>query len=698
MATFPSNTIADGIWTLKKQKRAQQGGDWPVINTASPDSNFNRVSLLLNGDGPDGGQNNTYTDSSTNSFTITKNEDVTQGSVSPFGDNWANYFGAGEKIYTGQSSGLAFGTGDFTVETWVYRQADIKAYSRVWNFGPYWNNNDSVALNFDDGAFPNKIAFACYRLSTGRLLVSTTSVVSGQWYHVAVTRESGTFKLWIDGVLEDTDTTAGATEASSTNLICVASAYNSDAAEDFNGFISNIRVVKGTAVYTADFTPPTEPLTAISGTQFLACQSNRFIDNSTNAFAFTIAGSPEVTSFNPFTNSAPITLADNGGSGYFSGGVGGDTLTAATTGSTIGTGDFTIEGWFYFNGIGPGTVYTLLDGRTGADTSNLMWAQESGGSWTILNGAGGVISSGWTSSTFTEGQWYHIAQSRTGGVSRFFVNGVLTGSPADSSNYDSQQYTIGGRYAPNGSNLTGYLSNFRIVAGTALYTTNFTPPTAPLTNIANTYLLLNFADSAIFDYTALNNVNTVGNADISTSVFKYGTGSLAFDGTGDYLNLPVNPTLSFGVADFTIEGWMNVASIDATYRCIFSVGPTVQIYARSGTIECYFNNTDNTSGYIVLGLTAPASSITANTWHYFTVVRNGTTFTAYIDGVAGTPITGVTAAVGTSARGAVVGDIQNAGGTFQYPFTGYIDDLRITKGLARYTANFTPPTEALPTF
>ena len=94
-------------------------------------------------------------------------------------------------------------------------------------------------------------------------------------------------------------------------------------------------------------------------------------------------------------------------------------------------------------------------------------------------------------------------------------------------------------------------------------------------------------------------------------------------------------------------------------------------------------------------LQGPSSSITANTWHYFTVVRNGTTFTAYIDGVAGTPITGVTAPVATSATGASIG-IYSV--TSQYPFTGYMDDFRITKGLARYTANFTPPTAALPTF
>ena len=686
---FPTSTSASDVWSLKSLYVAIAGDNWPVLSL--PDPNFNRVSLLLNGDGPDGGQNNTYTDSSSNGYTITPAGAIEQGSVSPFGDNWSNYFGAGEKIYTGQSSGLAFGTGDFTIETWVYRQADIEPYSRICHFGPYWNNNDSVGLNFDDGDFPNKITFASYRLG-GRLLVSTTSVVSGQWYHVAVTRESGTFKLWINGVLEDTDTTAGATEASSTNLICVASTYNRDVDEDFDGFISNLRVVKGTAVYTADFDPPTEPLTAISGTQFLFCQSNYFVDNSTNALAFTIAGTPKVTPFSPFLTATSITLADNGGSGYFSGGVGGDALTAATTGTTIGTGDFTIEGWFYFNGIGPGTVYTLLDGRTGADTSNLMWAQEGSGSWTIFNGAGSTLASGWTSSTFTTGQWYHIAQTRTGGTSRFFVNGVLTGSPADSSNYDSQQYTIGGRYAPNGSNLTGYLSNFRIVAGTALYTANFTPPTAPLTNITNTYLLLNFADAAIFDYAAINNVNTTGNADISTSVVKYGTGSLAFDGTGDWLQIDDSSIFAFGTSDFTIEMWVYNTTNSPTYAVLWDTrdsepDDSSHIVLNLGKPSWWYNGAARIQ---------PATAPAINTWYHLAVARSGTSTKMFIDGTQ----VGSTYSDSNDYKAndyARIGSASDNPSGLNY-FNGYIDDLRITNGLARYTANFTPPTAALPTF
>jgi len=142
-----------------------------------------------------------------------------------------------------------------------------------------------------------------------------------------------------------------------------------------------------------------------------------------------------------------------------------------------------------------------------------------------------------------------------------------------------------------------------------------------------------------------------------------------------------------------MEGWAYVTSIDANFRTILSIGNPVQIYARNGTIDCYFNDSDDTSTYIVNNMQGPASSISVNTWFHFAVVRNGTTFTAYVNGVAGAAATGVSAAVFYSAQPIRIG-VASDGSSF--PFTGYIDDLRITKGFARYTANFTPPTAAFP--
>ena len=93
-----------------------------IGSSAEPtDTNFKNVTLLLHGDGSNGAQNNTFIDSSTNNFTITRNGNTTQGSFSPYGSNWSNYFdGTSDYLtYTGGSS-LNFGTGDFTIELFVF--------------------------------------------------------------------------------------------------------------------------------------------------------------------------------------------------------------------------------------------------------------------------------------------------------------------------------------------------------------------------------------------------------------------------------------------------------------------------------------------------------------------------------------------------------------------------------------------------
>jgi len=96
---------------------------------APTDAQFNYVTMLLHGDGTNGAQNNTFLDSSTNNFTITRNGNTTQGSFSPYGDNWSNYFdGSTSYLSVPSSSALAFGTGDFTVEFWVNYASDSASY------------------------------------------------------------------------------------------------------------------------------------------------------------------------------------------------------------------------------------------------------------------------------------------------------------------------------------------------------------------------------------------------------------------------------------------------------------------------------------------------------------------------------------------------------------------------------------------
>jgi hypothetical protein len=294
-----------------------------------------------------------------------------------------------------------------------------------------------------------------------------------------------------------------------------------------------------------------------------------------------------------------------------------------------------------------------------------------------------------TTTTIPASTWTHVAVVRTGtGANglKLYINAVDSATGTSSTDFNQTEALNIGADRSNANAFNGYIASLKYTVGTA---ESISVPTAPATGGT---VLCNFTNAGIFDSASGNNLETVGNAQVSTTQAKWSTTSMAFDGTGDWLPAQRRQTLNFGTGSFTIEGWINVASIDATYQCILSIGAPVQIYARSGTIEVYFNDSDDTATYIVNGQTGPASSITANTWAHFAVVRNGTTFTTYVNGVGGTAATGVSAAVFYSANAPIVGAY--VGGAT--PLTGYIDDLRITNGYARYTSNFTAPTAAFP--
>ena len=125
----------------------------------------------------------------------------------------------------------------------------------------------------------------------------------------------------------------------------IGAANNTVSTNYFRGYISNVRIVKGAAVYTSNFTPSTTPLTAISGTSLLTCQSNRFKDNSSNNFAITVTGTPTVQAFEPFEPTASYSAATYGGSGYFSGSS--QSLSVPVNSTFNFAGDFTIEFFAY---------------------------------------------------------------------------------------------------------------------------------------------------------------------------------------------------------------------------------------------------------------------------------------------------------------------------------------------------------------
>ena len=294
-----------------------------------------------------------------------------------------------------------------------------------------------------------------------------------------------------------------------------------------------------------------------------------------------------------------------------------------------------------------------------------------------------------TAASASANTWVHVAASRASGVISFYVNGTRSGSTvSNTTNFSNNRLRVGA-IGSAGENLAGYVSNVRLLTSAIYSGTTITVPTAPLTAISGTSLLLNFTNAGILDNTGRNDLETVGNAQISTSVKKFGTGSLAFDGTGDYLvtNAPSSDLFAFGTGNFTVEMWIYFNSLATSvildWRDASTTAAFPLLVSDSNTILwSHTNNTRITSGTVSTGQ-----------WYHLAICRSGTDTKMFLNGTqTGSTYSDSTAYLSTAGAPRVGIDRRASA----YYFNGYIDDLRITKGVARYTANFTPPTAAFP--
>ena len=410
------------------------------------------------------------------------------------------------------------------------------------------------------------------------------------------------------------------------------------------------------------------------------------------SFTITVNGNTSVVAFSPFNPTSSWSAVTNGGSGYFDGNS--DWLKIdGSTAFNFGSGDFTIEGWLYPQG-GAATAYTVSYSNGTASNSNFSFEI---GTTTTKAISGGVYigSTGYTvtGTTTHPNEWVHFALVRNGTASgnlKLYVNGVSEGTPASigSSSINTltgtTYLTISGFYNGGGTFYTGYMSDMRLVKGTAVYTSNFTPPTAPLTNITNTSLLLNFTNAGIYDATSKNDLETVDGAQISNTTAKWGTTSMKFDGTGDYLVGTASDLFSFGTGDFTIDFWIYVNSVSST-QVILDTRAT----STDSGLALYLNPTKVsvfTSNAVAITST---SSMTTSVWNYVALRRSSGTLAIYINSSTADVTQSYTSAITGPGRIVLASRFNNIEN-----FNGYIQDFRITKGYAR---SIVVPTAAFPT-
>ena len=631
------------------------------------DAQFNYVTMLLHGDGTNGAQNNTFLDSSTNNFTITRNGNTTQGSFSPYGSNWSNYFdGSTSYLSVPSSSALAFGTGDFTVELWV------NYYSDTGNYVLYDGRGTSILT---------QIGFVIY-LAGGTLyaqqgttpIVTTTSPTANTWHHIAFSRSGSSNKFFVDGTQVGT-TVTDSTNYSTAYSVGIGTTLDSSytSSYDLNGYLSNVRVVKGSAVYTSNFTPSTTPLTAISGTSLLTCQSNRFVDNSTNNFAITATGTPSVQRFNPFGASTAYSTSVIGGSGYFDGA--GDYLQTTATQIIPASTTYTIESWIYFTGTYSDYYDIICQGTSGNAARLILFIDITTGQLKLQIGANGYS----TGVTIIKNQWYHLAVRNNAGTYNIYVNGVSVATGTDSTTPQNTSLIIGA-FSTAAEYFPGYISDVRI-SSTAR---TITVPTAPYTSDANTRFLANMTNAGIYDSAMMNDLETVGNAQISTSVVKYGTGSLYFNGSA-YLFEPSNQANTLGAGNFTIEAWVYPTDVNGTIcEKGYGLANGFLFWYQSGQLRIRTYNGSSTQTNIFA-----SGVINLNVWQHVAAVRSSGTITLYVNG------TSVASGADTDDLSSTDNFQIGAYDGYTLPVQGYIDDFRISK-YARYTTTFTPPTSAFP--
>lgn len=682
-ATAPAVSLsaASGVWTVKEAEYYQNSNSWPLGSGLDP--YFKNVSMLLNGDGTNGAQNNTFVDSSTNNFSITRNGNTTQGSFSPYvgAGCWSTFFnGSSGMQYNATGRITVSSTATFTIESWVYLTATPSSTGPILADGQ--PNTATTYWSFEINSSRN-LQFFWY-ISGNVFCTSTGTVPLNTWTHVAVSVSSGAIKLFINGVLQSTTGTSTLGSPGSTSYLqsgCKGSPVNY-----LTAYVSNLRI-SNTALYSVTFTPSTTPLTATANTTLLTSNSNAFADKSSTGNTLVPFSTPAVSKYSAF--SSLVTYSSTyGGSGYFDGT--GDYLTN-TTANLTATSSFTLEYWIYNTSAVTGSPASFSIGNEATGRIN-FFITSSAIQYNVYGGSNTTIGS----FTFYPNTWYHIAIVRSGTTLAAYVNGTSAGSVTLSGTLgNSTGFYINGN--SGGANTTNpfYVSNMRYVNGTAVYTGNFTPPTTPVTAITNTQLLLNSTNAGIVNYAATAELETVGTAQISTSVVKYGTGSMYFSGTGSYLTAPNSPLWAFNTGDWTIECWVYLTSIaalqyliDTRASAISASGLAINI-STAGLPVITVNNTS---------LFTSSTAISTNTWTHLALVKNNGTITLYLNGTKPTTGSAASATSLTDQYMTIGTSIANRDTTAVNHMYGYIDDLRITNGYARYTANFTPPGGAYPTF
>ena len=569
------------------------------------------VKLLIQGNV---GSAQSFSDSSLSNHTVTANGDVTHSTTQSKFSGGSIYFdGTGDYLSVPDSSDWAFGTDDFTIDFW-FNPTGFASYTGLIVQNPTtFGSTDSwygLFIEVDNSSTKLRLFIRNGPPSDMFTEISQTGIVAGTWYHVAVVRETGANKItmYLNGTSVGSSTWSGSTSYPDFATPLLIGVRN-DQSDYFSGYMDEVRITKGAALWTQDFTPPArrDTLSISDGMMY-------------NGTCFDFDGTDDLV----LTSDPVIT----------------------------GTGDFTLTAW-----INRATVntYDYVCGNYGSgNTGGIEVYGKTNG--TVILYIGAPLT---TSTVMTAGTWYHFAATRTSGVCKLYMNGVLdvSGTLAGSI-VGSNNFSIGNGADYTSENFDGKIADVKAF-NVALSAANIKElyddskviiPTknaaaggfVSQTNLIGWWPLAEGAGDICYDGSGNGYHGTASNTDgdewltgrtgCPQLVGGYNR-KLLFSGD-DYVGCGNNSSLNFTTGNFSVSCWIYIHDLtDVGYivrRGSWGLNGWYTYLTTSGTIQIYTN--DSAQGDPHTQTVSNSSVITANTWHHVVWVRNGATGVIYVDG------------------------------------------------------------------
>ena len=350
--------------------------------------------------------------------------------------------GSGDRVTAPAGADFAFGTDDFTIETWM-------------NFSTVSSSADHVIVDFRpaNSAYTDTFTFSTDRnngfkiYTNDNLALGGNAPAVGKWHHIALVRNSGALQVFVDGIGAGSVSSGHAANNFSRNGAFKLGGL-ADGAASFTGYQSDVRIYKGVAKYTSDFVVSSPSPVILPDTPSGVSGGSKLAKITDGAVAFDGSG---------------------------------DYLSVTGPGTLAASSNWCMECTFYCTGDASGT-YRIMGANESSESSEYLQMRIRLGQYQFYTENANTLTG-----TAAFNKWTHMALTKSGTTVRAFVDGKQLWSTTDNNADDITTLITGWGYGSE--YFPGFISNARFVNGSSVYTADFTPPSAPLTNITNTYLL-----------------------------------------------------------------------------------------------------------------------------------------------------------------------------------------------------------------